>query len=76
MLDLDGQGLHALFTVNGLPRWHSDKEFAFHKGDAGLIPQSRRSPGVGYGNLIKYSCLGNSMNRGTLWATVHGVVKS
>ena len=24
MFDLNGQGLHALFTINGLPRWHSD----------------------------------------------------
>ena len=34
------------------------------------------SPGVGNGNPLKYSCLENPMDRGTWWATVHGVVKS
>ena len=27
------------------------------------------------GNPLQYSCLGNSMDRGALWATVHGVAK-
>ena len=44
--------------------------------DLTSIPGSRRSPGVGNGNPLKYSCLGNPMDRGTWWATVHGVVKS
>ena len=30
-----------------------------------LIPESRRSPGVGNGNPLQYSCLGNPMDRGT-----------
>ena len=38
-------------------------------GDAGLIP------GEGNGDPLQYSCLGNSMNRGAWWATVHGVAK-
>ena len=33
-------------------------------GDAGLIPESRRSPGGGNGNSLQYSCLENSMDRG------------
>ena len=32
--------------------------------DTNLIPGSRRSPGVGYGNPVQYSCLGNPMDRG------------
>ena len=28
------------------------------------------------GNPLQYSCLENSMDRGTWWATVHGVAKS
>ena len=44
--------------------------------DAGLIPGSGRSPGVGNDNTIQYSCLENSMDRGDLYATVHGVAKS
>ena len=35
------------------------------KGDMGLIPGLGRSPGEGYGNPLQYSCLGNSMDRGT-----------
>ena len=44
--------------------------------DAGSIPGSGRSPGGGNGNLIQYSCLENSMDRGAWWATVHRVEKS
>ena len=44
--------------------------------DVGLIPGSGRSPGVGNGNLLQYSCLESSMDRGTWQATVHGVTKS
>ena len=45
-------------------------------GDKGLIPGSGRSPGVGNGNPLKYSCLENSMDRGVWQAAVHGVTKS
>jgi len=38
--------------------------------DAGSIPGSRRSPGVGNGNPFQYSCLENPMERGTWQATV------
>ena len=44
--------------------------------DAGLIPESGRSPGEGNGNALQYSCLGNPINRGTWQTTVHGVAKS
>ena len=44
-------------------------------GDMDLIPESGRSPGEGNGNPFWYSCLGNSMDRGAWWATVHGVPK-
>ena len=33
-------------------------------GDIDSIPGSGRSPGVGNGNLLQYSCLENSMDRG------------
>ena len=42
----------------------------------GLIPGSGRSPGVGNGNPLQYSCLGNPMDRGAWWAAVHGVTKN
>ena len=44
--------------------------------DAGLIPVSGRSPGVGNGTLLQYSCLENSMSRGVWWASVYGATKS
>ena len=31
--------------------------------------------GVGNGNSLKYSCLGNAMGREDWWATDHGVTK-
>ena len=43
--------------------------------DAGSIPGLGRSSGVGNGNPLQYSCLGNPMDRGAWWATVHGVAK-
>ena len=45
-------------------------------GDMGSIPGSGRSPGVGNGNLLQYSCLESSMDRGAWWATVHRVTES
>jgi len=37
-----------------------------------VIPGSGRSPGEGNDNSLQYSCLGNPMDRGAWWATVHG----
>ena len=45
-------------------------------GDTGSIPGWERSPGGQHGNPLQYSCLGNPMDRGACWATVHGVAKS
>ena len=52
------------------------KESACNAGDPGSIPGWGRSPGEENGNLLLYSCLGNSMDRGAWWAIVHGVAKS
>ena len=38
--------------------------------DVGLILGSARSPEVGNGNPLQYSCLENSIDRGAWWATV------
>ena len=56
-----------------------EKNLPANAGDAedtGSIPGSGRSSGGGHGNPIKYSCLGNPMDRGAWWAMVHGVAKS
>ena len=34
-----------------------------------------RSPGKGNGNPFQYFCLGNLMELGAWWATVHGLAK-
>ena len=44
--------------------------------DAGSTSGSGRSPGGGNGNPLQSSCLGNPMDRGAWWLTVHGVTKS
>ena len=41
-----------------------------------LIPGLGRSPGVGNGNPLQYSCLENSMDREAWRATVHKIAKS
>ena len=45
-------------------------------GDVRLIPGLGRFPGVGKDNLLQYSWLENSMDRGAWCATVHKVTKS
>ena len=41
----------------------------------GSIPGSRRSPGVGSGNPLQYSCLENPEDR-RAWQTIQGVTQS
>ena len=45
-------------------------------GDMGSIPGLGRSPGGGHGNPFQYSCLENSMDRGTWQTIVHIITKS
>ena len=54
-------------------------ESTYNAGDRGntsLIPGSGRFPGGGNGNPLQYSCLGNPVDSGAWWATVHGVAES
>ena len=51
------------------------KNLPANAGDVGLIPEWGKFPGEGNGNPLQYSCLGNPMDRGAWWATVHGVSK-
>ena len=60
----------------GIPGGSEAIASACNEGDLGLIPESGRSPGEGHGNQLHYSCLENPMDRGALWAIVHGVTKS
>ena len=52
------------------------QESACNVGDSDSIPGSGRSPGEGNGYPLQYSCLENSMDRGTWWASVDGVLTS
>ena len=66
----------------GFPSWglvpggSDGKESACNVGDPGSIPGWGRSPGEVNGNPLQYSYLGNPMDRGAWWATVHGVANS
>ena len=65
--------------VQGLPRWCRVRNLPANAGDArdaGLIHGFERSPGIGNGNPLQYSCLENSMERGAWQTIVHGVAKS
>ena len=62
----------------GFSQWLSGKQSACNAGIAGyrgFIPGLRRSPGERNDNSFRYSCLENSMDRGTWQATVHGVIE-
>ena len=49
------------------------KELACSAGDLGLNHGLGRSPGKGNGYPLQYFSLGNTMNRGAWWATIHGL---
>ena len=56
----------------GCPGSSDSKESACNGSKSG----SGRFSGEGNGNPLQYFCLENSMDRGTWWATVHGIAKS
>ena len=60
---------------NDFPSSSAVKNLPANVGDMGSIPVLGRFPGGGNGNLLQYSCLGNPMDRGTWWATVHAGLK-
>ena len=60
----------------GFPGGSVVKNPPANAGDVGSIPDLGKASGVGNGNLLHYSCLDNSMDRGVLWATLHGVKRS
>ena len=60
----DGDG-NAEITLlrEGFPGGSAAKNLSANARDAGTIPVSGRSPRVGNGNSLWYSCLENSMDR-------------
>ena len=51
------------------------KNLLANAGDMSSIPGLGRYPEKEDGNPLQYPCLGNPMDRGAWWATVHGVAK-
>ena len=68
--------LYILNAFMGFPGGSDGKESACNAGDSGSVPGLGRYPGEGNGNILQYSCLENSMDRGAWQALVHGVTKS
>ena len=62
--------------AEGFPGGSVVKNPPANAGDVRSIPGLGRCPGEGNGNPLQYSCLGNPMEEGPWWATVHGVAKS
>ena len=60
----------------GFPGGTEVKNLLANAGGTGSTPELGRSPGEGNGNLLQYSCLENSMDRGAWQATVHEVAES
>ena len=60
----------------GLPRWYSDKDFAYNAEGLDSIPGSGSSPGEGNGNPLQDSWLENPVDRAAWQAIVHGGHKS
>ena len=69
------QCIHHYVYINILHN-SDDRATACNVGDPGSVPGSGKPPGEGNGNPLQYSCLGNPMDRGAWWATLHGVAKS
>ena len=61
--------------LRGFPNGPVFKYPPTNEVDMGLILGSGRSPGERNGNPLQYSYLGNPMDRGLCWATVHWVAK-
>ena len=64
------------YIAVGFPDGLGGEETACSAGDLGSIPGSGRSAREENGNPFQYSCLGNPMDKGAGWATVHWVAKS
>ena len=65
-------------SYRGFPGGSAIKNLSDNAGDArdaGSISGWGRAPGVGNGNPLQYSCLGNLVDRGAWWATVPGIAK-
>ena len=65
-------GFLIAYWKTGLLRWLSGKQSPCQGRKCMFDPWSGKIPWRGNGNPLQYSCLGNPMERGAWWATVHG----
>ena len=61
-------------ATNMISIYSSAKLFKIHLTNEDKWVQLK--PGEGNGNPLQHFCLGNLVDRGALWATVHGVAES
>ena len=80
-----GRGLRILWLADksglsngnkGFPGGSDRKESVCNVEDLGSIPGLGRTTGEGNGYPLQYSCQENSMDKGNLWAILHGVTNS
>jgi len=57
--------------VRGFPGSSEAKNTPINAGDTASVSESGRSLGEGSGNPLQDPCLGNPMDKGAWWATVH-----
>ena len=72
--EMEGWYWSLIHSDKGLPRWLSGKFRSCRRGGGfslwfWKIPWRKKS------TPTQYSCLGNTMDTGALWATVHGFAK-
>ena len=75
MKNLHNEEIMVEWLKCSLPWWFSGKESTYSEGDSGSTPGLGRSPGVGNGNSLQYSCL-KSPTEEPGGATVQRVTKS
>ena len=67
-----------LYTQKNFPGGSTENNLPANAGDTrdmGSTPGSGRSPGVGNGNPLLYSCLENSMDGGAWQTAIHRTAK-
>ena len=62
-------------VLTGFPGGAVVENLTASAGDVGSNLGWGRSPREGSGNPLQHSCLGNPVDRGVCWATVHGVTR-
>ena len=67
--------LKIVLTTTDFPCGLAVKNLPANEGDMHSIPGLGRFPGERNGYPLQYSCLENPMDRGALWASVHGIAR-